>query len=100
MVLGLFDGTPFEEDTVTHQPGDFLVVFSDGVSEALNPTGDEFGDERLLAASIAAMGATEVQPRLQHVFASVSEFTAGAAQHDDITAMIVEYRGQDAPDGG
>ena len=49
MVLGLFDGTPFEEDTVTLQPGDFLVVFSDGVSEALNPTGDEFGDERLLA---------------------------------------------------
>lgn len=95
MVLGLFDGTPFEEDSVTLQPGDFLVVFSDGVSEAFNPTGDEFGDEGLLA-SIAAMRATEVQSRLQHVLASVSEFTAGAAQHDDITAMIVEYRGHDA----
>ena len=95
MVLGLFDGTPFEEATVVLQPGDFLVVFSDGVSEALNPSGEEYGDEGLLA-SIAGMRETDVQPRLRHVFSSLSEFTTGAAQHDDITAMIVGYRGPDA----
>ena len=92
MVLGLFDGTPFEEETVTLGPGDFLVAFSDGVSEALDPAGEEFGDDGLLA-SIASMRESAVEERLKHVFPSVSEFTAGAAQHDDITAMIVGYRG-------
>ena len=91
MVIGLFEGVPFEEATVVLKPDDFLVAFTDGVSEALDQSGEEFGDGRLLA-SIAAMRATEVQPRLQHIFASVSEFTTCAAQHDDITAMIVGYR--------
>ena len=72
--------------------GDFLVTFSDGVSEAMDPQGEEFGDEGLLA-SIEAMHDTAVEARLKHVFASVSDFTSGAAQHDDITAMIVGYRG-------
>jgi serine phosphatase RsbU (regulator of sigma subunit) len=49
LVLGLFDHAAFEEETVVLQPGDTLIVFSDGVSEALNENGDEFGDERLLA---------------------------------------------------
>ena len=91
MVIGLFDGVPFEEETVVLSPGDFLVAFSDGVSEAFNPEGEEFGDDRLLA-SITAMQVPDVQPRLQQVFASVSEFTADAPQHDDITAMVVGYR--------
>jgi len=92
MVLGLFDGTPFEEATVTLSPGDFLVTFSDGVSEALDPQGEEYGDEGLLV-SIAAMDDAAVEARLRHVFGKLSEFTAGAPQHDDITAMIVGYRG-------
>ena len=91
MVIGLFDDVPFEEATVVLESGDFLVTFTDGVSEALDPSGEEFGDDRLLA-SIAAMRTTEVQPRLQHILSSVSEFTAGAAQHDDITATVVGYR--------
>ncbi len=91
MVIGLFDGTPFEEGSVTLAPGDFLVTFSDGVSEAMDASGEEFGDERLLA-SLAEMTATEVEPQLKHVFTSVSKFTAGAAQNDDVTAMIVGYR--------
>ena len=68
------------------------MAFSDGVSEALDPAGEEFGDDGLLA-SIASMRESAVEKRLKHVFSSVSEFTAGAAQHDDITAMIVGYRG-------
>lgn len=91
MVLGIFDSVPFEEASVVLQPGDFLVTFSDGVSEALNAEGEEFGDDRLLS-SIADMTDFEVEPRLKHVFASVSTFTAGATQSDDVTAMIVGYR--------
>ena len=57
MVIGLFDGVPFEEATVVLKPDDFLVAFTDGVSEALDPSGEKFGDDRLLA-SIASMRAT------------------------------------------
>ena len=94
MVLGLFDGVEYEQGTATLAPGDFRVVFSDGVSEALNPSDEEFGDDRL-RSSIGRMTDAAVEPRLQHVFRSVSDFTAGAAQHDDVTAMIVGYRGSD-----
>ena len=98
MVIGLFDGTPFEEANVQLHPGDFIVIFSDGVSEAMDANEEEFGDDRLLD-SLAAMAATEVQPQLKHVFTSVSTFTAGADQNDDVTAMVVGYRGMSGASG-
>ncbi len=92
MVIGLFEGTPFEEATVQLHPGDFIVIFSDGVSEAMDAKEEEFGDDRLLE-TLATMTETEVEPQLKQVFAGVSAFTAGADQNDDVTAMIVGYRG-------
>src|SRR5437870_4756534 len=47
VVLGLFESATFDEETVQLQPGDLIVAFSDGVSEAMNEAGDEFTDERL-----------------------------------------------------
>ena len=91
MVVGLFDGTPFDEGTLRLQPDDYLVVFSDGVSEAMNAAEEEYGDERLLAC-LAGMTGTGCEPRLQEIFAGVERFTAGAPQHDDVTAMVVTYR--------
>ena len=91
MVIGLFDGTPFEEASVVLKPGDFLLTFSDGVSEAMNEAEEEYGDEGILA-SLAAMTETQVEPQLRHVFAGVSKFTAGAAQNDDVTAMVIGFR--------
>ena len=90
MVLGLFDGVMFEEATVALGPGDFVVVFSDGVSEALDADEQEYGDERLIE-SIAAMPDPKVEARLRHLFTSVDTFTAGAPQHDDVTAMVVGF---------
>src|SRR5262249_12099732 len=49
VVLGLFEQASFEEETITLQPGDLIVAFSDGVTEALNPAGEEFTDDRLIA---------------------------------------------------
>ncbi len=47
-VLGAFDGVPFEEGQVGLNEGDLLVVYSDGITEAQNGTGEEFGEGRLL----------------------------------------------------
>ena len=91
MVLGLFDGVPFEEGSATLEPNDYLVLFSDGIPEALNEAGDEFGDDRL-ADCLADVPEAEAEARLHHVLASVKRFTAAAPQHDDVTAMVVSYR--------
>src|SRR4029079_5040448 len=50
VVLGLFEHASFEEETLKLESGDSIVVFSDGVTEALNPQGDEYSDERLVAS--------------------------------------------------
>ncbi len=94
MPLGLFEGAPLEEETVTMAPGDFVVTFSDGVSEALNPEGEEFEDERILA-SIEGSAGRDAQTQLEHLFSSVNTFTAGAVQNDDVTVLVLSYRGQD-----
>lgn len=92
--LGLFDQTPLQEETVTMAPGDFVVTFSDGVSEAMNAEGEEFEDERIRSSIDGS--ARDAQTQLEHLFSSVKAFTAGAAQSDDVTVLVVSYRGQTA----
>lgn len=92
MPMGLFDGLPWAEEAVAMEPGDFLVLFSDGVSEALDPTGAEFEDRRILE-SIAGAPAREASAQLDHLLSSVKKFTAGAPQNDDVTVVVVAYRG-------
>jgi sigma-B regulation protein RsbU (phosphoserine phosphatase) len=82
----------FDQDTIHLDPGDTIVVFSDGVSEALNAAGEEFGDGLLLDAVLAA-GNIPAQALVERVIAAVREFTRGAAQSDDITVMVVRYLG-------
>ena len=94
MPLGLFEGAPLEEETVTMEPGDFVVTFSDGVSEAMNAEEEEFGDARILK-SIEGSSGRDAQSKLEHLFSSVKTFTAGAAQNDDVTVLVVSYRGVD-----
>jgi sigma-B regulation protein RsbU (phosphoserine phosphatase) len=91
-VVGLLEFAPYSEETVQLVPGDIVVIFSDGVSEALNAADEEFGDDRLLAAIQAATGHT-AEALVAHVFDAVREFTLGTAQGDDITAMVIKYRG-------
>ena len=48
-IVGLFEGATYEEETITLNVGDWLIVYSDGVSEALSTEGEEYGEERILA---------------------------------------------------
>jgi len=67
------------------------VLFSDGVGEALNSNGEEFGQERLIALlrNNARASASEILARLRD---SVLSFSAQTPQHDDITIMVLGYR--------
>jgi serine phosphatase RsbU (regulator of sigma subunit) len=89
-IVGLFDAATFEEETVELQAGDWLIVFSDGVSEAMSASGDEYGESRIV--SVVERN-KELEPRqlLEAMFADVREFTRGAPQSDDITAMVLRY---------
>jgi len=92
VVLGLFEHATFDEETVQLQPGDLIVSFSDGVSEAMNSQGDEFTDERLIA-SINKCRGKQPQEVLDALFADVRAFCGDATQSDDITAVLVRYNG-------
>lgn len=92
VVLGLFDQAVFEEETVTLQPGDFIVAFSDGVTEALNAAGEEYTDDRLLAC-IASHRQAAPQALLDAVLADVRAFCGDATQSDDVTVVLVRYDG-------
>ena len=67
------------------------MLFSDGISEAMNDAGEEFGDDRLVGC-LDGVTKGEADSRLHRIFASVRQFTAAAPQHDDVTAMVVSYR--------
>jgi serine phosphatase RsbU (regulator of sigma subunit) len=92
IVLGLFEQATFEEETVTLQPGDLIVAFSDGVTEAMNPESEEFTDDRLLACAEKHRGKAP-QQMLDALLADVQAFCSGARQSDDITVVAVRYNG-------
>jgi serine phosphatase RsbU (regulator of sigma subunit)/pSer/pThr/pTyr-binding forkhead associated (FHA) protein len=89
--LGLFDRWPFDQETVQLSDGDIVVVFSDGVSEAMNSASEEFGDERIAQSARAHMHDVP-QAVLQALLASVHAFAAGAPQNDDVTVLVLRYR--------
>lgn len=89
--VGLFEFSPYEPGSVTLQPGDAVVVFSDGVSEALNVGGEEFGDSRLVDVVRALRGRTP-KDVLEGVLAEVKDFQGRAVQNDDMTALVVRFQ--------
>jgi phosphoserine phosphatase RsbU/P len=72
-------------------PGDVLFMFSDGITEAFDPAGEEFGSARLEAALEAARGQGAAS-LVKYVLAATTNFTAGAEQSDDITLLALVYR--------
>ena len=90
-VIGLFEHFTFEQETIQLAEGDVLVAFTDGVSEALNPEGEEFGEPRLftLAAAHAGLSAGEIHAR---VSAEVRAFCRDAPQHDDLTLVDAKVK--------
>lgn len=87
--LGILKDANYEAGRTTLQPGDVLVIYTDGVVEAENVAGQEFGEERMLAAIRAVPGGS-AQQIVQQLMAHIELFVGTAPQHDDITCMIVK----------
>jgi serine phosphatase RsbU (regulator of sigma subunit) len=87
MILGILPMAQYQEAHVRLDPGDTLVLFSDGVTEEADPQDNQFGEERLakLVASLHNRPASEI---VQEIHRAVREFTQGAAAADDITVVV------------
>jgi phosphoserine phosphatase RsbU/P len=87
-VLGLFPDIEFQEAQIDLRAGDLLVAFTDGLTDALNAAGEEFGDERLRDVLRSALGASaaEVSERLAD---TMRDWIGNAEQHDDLTFVVV-----------
>jgi steroid delta-isomerase-like uncharacterized protein len=92
MVVGAFEHATFDEDTQQLWPGDVLVAYSDGVTEARDSSGDEFGEERLLTCVEANCTRSPLEI-MECLLSAVHEFSAGTAQSDDITMLVLRYTG-------
>ena len=84
--LGVMD-KPYDEMTFPLEPGDVLLFYTDGVTEARNPGNDQYGLERLMKA--VAAGPKDVQGLGAAVLADVRRFAAGRPQGDDLTIVCV-----------
>jgi serine phosphatase RsbU (regulator of sigma subunit) len=92
LVLGLFEHAIFEEEALTLSPGDVIVSFSDGVTEAMNIEGEEFGDDHLVDLVQSYRDKTP-EALLEALMADVRTFCGEATQSDDITVVLVRYDG-------
>jgi len=92
LMVGIFPQATYEEESIVLEPGDLVILYSDGVTEAFNAHGDQFEEERLQECLRGAEGrpAGEVLDRLVE---AVHGFAGAHPQADDITALVFRYRG-------
>jgi sigma-B regulation protein RsbU (phosphoserine phosphatase) len=90
-IIGTFLSGPYEQETIQLQSGDVLVVYTDGVTEALNPAGVEFGEEKLRSIVIESLR-LPARELAEEIIAKVLRWQAQAAQHDDITLIVVKVK--------
>lgn len=86
--LGIQPTAAYETGTVTLSTGDWLVVYTDGVIEAINDRGEEYGEERL--TWVVNAGSTISAPKLlSRVMVDLDVFVGSTPQHDDVTCMLI-----------
>ena len=88
MPLGLIPGARYATNVTTMEPGDALLVYTDGITEALNPEDEEFGEARLVeaAARHSHLPLREMAAGLEK---ELDAFARGVPFHDDRTLVIV-----------
>jgi sigma-B regulation protein RsbU (phosphoserine phosphatase) len=88
-VIGLLPHTTYEEEKLTLNAGDLLVLYTDGFSEAMTKDDEEWGEERMLAA-VQAVRSKAAEDVLAGLFRAADRFTQGAPQQDDMTLLTLK----------
>jgi sigma-B regulation protein RsbU (phosphoserine phosphatase) len=88
-VLGFMEGIPFEQASHPLSPGDLLLAYSDGITEALNPSEDQYGEDRLAGIIRSGMGLS-ARELIQRILDDVGTFSANTPQEDDMTLLAIK----------
>ena len=86
--LGILDEAEYEESQFQLQPGDKVVIYTDGIVEEMNEQEEMFGFDRLLAIVQNSKNKT-AEALLQEIIERVKEFAGNADQHDDLTVIVI-----------
>ena len=91
IILGAFDGAEYIEENLQMEHGDTLVMYTDGVTEAMNPAFEELGEERLdrILSGLADKSSQEI---VEAVKTGIADFVNGAEQSDDITMLVLKRK--------
>ncbi len=92
IVLGVFDEFPYEQHWIQLDKGDTVFFYTDGVTEAMDEAGNQFGDQTLLDV-LKKMAGADPEEMTRQVVQAVHEHVGGAPQSDDLTCMAMRYVG-------
>ena len=88
LALGMMQDAQYASGSVELEPGDVLVAFTDGITEAMSVAGEEWGEDRLIE-NLLADGPGTAASIAERVLSAARHFSRGAAQHDDMTVAVV-----------
>jgi sigma-B regulation protein RsbU (phosphoserine phosphatase) len=90
LLLGAIKDSEYESNIITLKPDDYLVLYTDGVTEAFNKDDEEYEDKRLID-SLQDAGKENAGKLVEKVIADVQKFSEGVEQSDDITCLALKY---------
>lgn len=90
-ILGMFDTVDYDENSIRVEPGDTFVLYTDGITEAMDPEMEEFGRRRLLDV-IRKVGKTSCEGLIDAILEAVDEFSMGAERSDDQTLVVINIK--------
>jgi hypothetical protein len=89
--LGIQAGIKYEAGNTALDPGDWLLIFTDGVVEAVNSRDEEFGEQRLRPI-LEAWTAVSPADMLHHILTDLDAFVGNTPQHDDVTCLLIKAK--------
>jgi sigma-B regulation protein RsbU (phosphoserine phosphatase) len=87
--IGIFADTPYRVGTTRMESGDWLVIFTDGVVEAVNQKDEEYGEERVMAVVDRGSGSSPTE-LLRSLLEELDRHVGNTPQHDDITCLLLK----------
>lgn len=88
-VIGLLPEASYEQGSLLMRPGDLLIAYTDGISEAMNSADEEWGEEAMILAAQQASDGT-AEEIVKAIFAAADVFAGSASQHDDMTVLVMK----------
>ena len=87
--MGILENAPYQVETTRLYDGDYLVIFTDGVVEAMNANGDEYGEAELIRLVNTRAIATPAE-LLRGLLHELDAFVGNTPQHDDVTCLLLK----------